>query len=73
MNAAHQIGDDTLQRRSQGYVVPESFNHGTSAQRAKWFQRGFDSGQLDRVTRSAVMFRARFDLIESDRRSNPLF
>ncbi|WP_017822128.1 KPN_02809 family neutral zinc metallopeptidase, partial [Brucella melitensis] len=46
LNAAHQIGDDTLQRRSQGYVVPESFNHGTSAQRAKWFQRGFDSGQL---------------------------
>ncbi|PWL17060.1 flagellar biosynthesis protein FlgM [Falsochrobactrum shanghaiense] len=47
LNAAHQIGDDTLQRRSQGYVVPDSFNHGTSAQRAKWFQRGFDSGKLD--------------------------
>src|SRR5690606_18291730 len=47
LNAAHQIGDDTLQRRSQGYVVPESFNHGTSAQRAKWFQRGFDSGKLE--------------------------
>lgn len=47
LNAAHQIGDDTLQRRSQGYVVPESFNHGTSAQRAKWFKRGFDSGKLD--------------------------
>lgn len=47
INAAHQIGDDTLQRRSQGYVVPESFNHGTSAQRAKWFQRGFDSGKID--------------------------
>ncbi|MCX2697886.1 KPN_02809 family neutral zinc metallopeptidase [Ochrobactrum chromiisoli] len=47
INAAHQIGDDTLQKRSQGYVVPESFNHGTSAQRAKWFQRGFDSGKID--------------------------
>lgn len=47
LNAAHQIGDDTLQRRSQGYVVPDSFNHGTSAQRAKWFQRGFDSGKLE--------------------------
>ncbi|MFC4624335.1 neutral zinc metallopeptidase [Daeguia caeni] len=47
LNAAHQIGDDTLQRRTQGYVVPESFNHGTSAQRAKWFQRGFDSGRLE--------------------------
>lgn len=47
INAAHQIGDDTLQKRSQGYVVPESFNHGTSAQRAKWFQRGFESGKID--------------------------
>jgi predicted metalloprotease len=47
LNAAQQIGDDTLQKRSQGYVVPESFNHGTSAQRVKWFKRGFDSGQLN--------------------------
>lgn len=46
LNAATQIGDDTIQRRTQGYVVPESFNHGTSAQRAKWFKRGFDSGRL---------------------------
>jgi len=46
LNAAKQIGDDTLQRRSQGYVVPESFNHGTSAQRMKWFNRGFQSGKL---------------------------
>ncbi|MBB4190956.1 hypothetical protein GGE45_000439 [Rhizobium aethiopicum] len=46
LNAAQQIGDDTLQKRSQGYVVPESFNHGTSAQRVRWFKRGFDSGQL---------------------------
>ena len=46
LNAAQQIGDDTLQKRSQGYVVPESFNHGTSAQRMTWFKRGFDSGDM---------------------------
>jgi len=46
LNAASQIGDDTLQRRSQGYVVPESFNHGTSQQRQTWFARGFKSGRL---------------------------
>lgn len=46
LNAAQQIGDDTLQKRSQGYVVPDSFNHGTSAQRMKWFKRGFDSGDI---------------------------
>ncbi|HEV7414891.1 MAG TPA: neutral zinc metallopeptidase, partial [Tianweitania sediminis] len=46
LNAATQIGDDTLQRRSQGYVVPESFNHGTSQQRRDWFGRGLSSGRL---------------------------
>lgn len=46
LNAAKQIGDDTLQKRTQGYVVPESFNHGTSAQRQKWFAAGFRSGKL---------------------------
>jgi len=46
LNAAQQIGDDTLQKRTQGYVVPESFNHGTSAQRQTWFARGFKSGKL---------------------------
>ncbi|WEZ82974.1 zinc metallopeptidase [Rhizobium sp. 32-5/1] len=46
LNAATQIGDDTLQKRTQGYVVPESFNHGTSAQRSKWFKRGYDSGKM---------------------------
>jgi predicted metalloprotease len=46
LNAAQQIGDDTLQRRTQGYVVPESFNHGTSEQRVTWFNRGFQSGKL---------------------------
>ncbi|QPC88367.1 flagellar biosynthesis protein FlgM [Mesorhizobium sp. NBSH29] len=46
LNAAQKIGDDTLQRRTQGYVVPESFNHGTSAQRQTWFARGFKTGKL---------------------------
>ncbi|EPE96444.1 KPN_02809 family neutral zinc metallopeptidase [Rhizobium grahamii] len=46
LNAAQQIGDDTLQKRTQGYVVPESFNHGTSEQRVRWFRRGFESGKL---------------------------
>lgn len=47
LNAANQIGDDTIQQRTQGYVVPESFSHGTSEQRMTWFSRGFDSGRLD--------------------------
>ena len=46
LNAAASVGDDRLQRRSQGYVVPESFTHGSSEQRIGWFKRGFDSGQL---------------------------
>lgn len=46
LNAATAIGDDTLQKKSQGYVVPDSFTHGSSAQRAKWFKRGLDSGEL---------------------------
>jgi hypothetical protein len=48
LNAASQIGDDTLQRKSQGTVVPESFTHGTSAQRVNWFKRGVEGGSLDR-------------------------
>jgi predicted metalloprotease len=44
MNAAARIGDDALQRRTQGQVVPDSFTHGTSRQRAGWFQRGLGSG-----------------------------
>jgi len=47
LNAASQIGDDTLQRRSRGTVVPESFTHGTSAQRVSWFKRGVESGTID--------------------------
>jgi len=48
LNAAAQIGDDTLQRRSQGVVVPDSFTHGTSAQRVAWLRRGVDGGSVER-------------------------
>jgi uncharacterized protein len=47
LNAASQIGDDTLQRKSRGTVVPESFTHGTSAERVSWFKRGVEGGQID--------------------------
>lgn len=47
LNAAAQIGDDTLQRKAQGTVVPETFTHGSSAQRVGWFKRGLDSGSPD--------------------------
>lgn len=47
LGAANAIGDDTLQRRTQGTIVPDSFTHGTSAQRAEWFRRGFETGSLD--------------------------
>lgn len=46
LNAATAIGDDRLQRQAQGRVVPDSFTHGTSAQRVRWFRRGFESGDL---------------------------
>ena len=47
LNAAAQIGDDNLQRKTQGTIVPESFTHGTSAQRMTWFRRGLDSGAVN--------------------------
>lgn len=47
LNAATAIGDDALQRRSQGEVIPDSFTHGTSAQRVRWFKRGIESGQVE--------------------------
>jgi len=46
LNAAAAIGDDTLQKQARGYVVPESFTHGTSAQRVRWFKKGWDSGRM---------------------------
>jgi predicted metalloprotease len=47
LQAASSVGDDTLQKREQGTVVPDSFTHGSSAQRVKWFRRGFEAGTLD--------------------------
>jgi predicted metalloprotease len=47
VNAAEQIGDDTLQRRASGRVVKDAFTHGTSKQRARWFKAGIDSGNFD--------------------------
>jgi hypothetical protein len=44
--AASAIGDDRLQRQAQGYVVPESFTHGSSEQRVRWFETGYDAGTL---------------------------
>jgi uncharacterized protein len=52
--AATAIGDDRLQKQSQGYVVPDSFTHGSSDQRVRWFTNGFKSGQ----TQSCDTFRA---------------
>ncbi|MGA7614623.1 MAG: neutral zinc metallopeptidase [Thermoanaerobaculia bacterium] len=46
LDAASSIGDDRLQNQSRGYAVPESFTHGSSEQRVRWFRRGFDSGNI---------------------------
>ena len=46
--AAAQIGDDTLQKKSQGTIVPETFTHGSSAQRVNWFKRGVEGGSVER-------------------------
>ncbi len=47
LNAASAVGDDTLQKQSRGYAVPDSFTHGTSAQRQRWFKAGFASGDIN--------------------------
>ncbi len=49
LTAAEAIGDDRLQKQAQGYVVPDAFTHGTSAQRVRWFKLGFDTGDLSRM------------------------
>jgi uncharacterized protein len=47
MNAASAIGDDRLQKQARGYVVPDSFTHGTSAQRQRWFRKGYETGDIN--------------------------
>jgi len=54
LNAASMIGDDRLQRRSQGYVVPDAFTHGTSEQRVRWFRRGYETGDMSQGDTFAV-------------------
>ncbi len=44
LRAASAVGDDSIQKRTQGYIVPEGFTHGTAEQRSKWFQTGLQSG-----------------------------
>ena len=46
LQAASAVGDDTLERQTQGYVVPDSFTHGTSEQRVRWFRKGYESGDI---------------------------
>jgi predicted metalloprotease len=47
LNAASAVGDDRIQKQTQGYVVPDSFTHGTSEQRSRWFYKGYEAGNLD--------------------------
>lgn len=54
LNAADKIGDDTLQKKAQGYADQESFTHGSSAQRVRWFKRGFETGDISGLTNGGV-------------------
>lgn len=54
LNAASSIGDDRLQREAQGYAVPDSFTHGSSAQRVRWFSRGLESGNMNQCDTFSV-------------------
>jgi len=58
LNTASSVGDDSLQKKSRGYVIPDSFTHGTSAQRVKWFKIGFESGDINRC--NTFVFRDRY-------------
>ncbi len=58
IQAAFEIGDDRLQKKSRGYVVPDAFTHGTSKQRMRWFQAGFDTGDVGGAKR---LFDMRYD------------
>ena len=46
LRAASAVGDDNIQKQTQGYVVPDSFTHGTSEQRLRWFRRGYETGDM---------------------------
>ena len=46
LQAASSVGDDTLEKQAQGYVVPDSFTHGSSEQRVRWFRRGLENGDI---------------------------
>lgn len=56
LNAASQIGDDRLQMQAQGYTVPDTFNHGTSAQRSRWLKRGLQTGDVSQGNTFAVAY-----------------
>jgi predicted metalloprotease len=56
MRAANQIGDDAIQRRSQGKITPHAFTHGTSEQRMRWFNRGLEIGSMDAADTFAVAY-----------------
>ena len=58
LNAASQIGDDRLQMKSQGYTVPDSFNHGTSAQRSRWLKKGLQTGRFSDGDTFSISFSA---------------
>ncbi|MCC6418723.1 MAG: neutral zinc metallopeptidase [Gemmataceae bacterium] len=58
LNAAFEIGDDRLQKKGRGRVVPDSFTHGTSQQRMRWFREGFDTGN---VNRASLLFELPYD------------
>ena len=58
LHAAFEIGDDRLQKKARGHVVPDSFTHGTSKQRMRWFKEGFDKGD---VSKAAALFDLRYD------------
>ena len=55
INAAKQIGDDTLQRNAGNRPMPHTFTHGTSTQRQKWFARGYKSGRIDQCNTFAAL------------------
>jgi predicted metalloprotease len=69
LRAASAIGDDNIQKQSRGYVTPDSFTHGSSSQRVKWFRTGFDSGDMQRCDTFAGTVSSRASL---PREKNPV-